>query len=94
MIDRDKVVKGLEHCRFTDKDCETCPYYKKLGCLEELVSDALALLTRPDCEHAEHDGIGCLGYSGCKQDDEPIEPCKRCEKYTGNVTKEWWGRWM
>ena len=42
-------------------------------------------LKRPDCEHAEHDGVGCLGYCGCTQDDEPIESCKRCEKYTGNV---------
>jgi len=42
-------------------------------------------MKRPDCEHAEHDGIGCLGYCGCTQDDEPIEACKRCEKYTGNV---------
>ena len=42
-------------------------------------------LKRPDCEHAEHDGTGCLGYCGCTQDDEPIESCKRCEKYTGNV---------
>lgn len=44
-------------------------------------------LKRPDCEHAEHDGTGCLGYCGCTQDDEPIESCKRCEKYTGNVSE-------
>ena len=44
-------------------------------------------LKRPDCEHAEHDGTGCLGYCGCTQDDEPIEFCKRCEKYTGNVSE-------
>ena len=41
-------------------------------------------LKRPDCEHALHDGLGCLGYCGCKQDDEPIEACKLCEQYTGN----------
>lgn len=45
-------------------------------------------MKRPDCEHAEHDGIGCLGYCGCTQDDEPIESCKRCEMYTGNVYEE------
>lgn len=39
----------------------------------------------PDCEHAEWDGTGCLGYCGCTQDDEPIEACKRCRKYTGNT---------
>ena len=45
-------------------------------------------LKRPDCEHAEHDGTGCLGYCYCgwPQDDEPIEECKRCGKYTGNIS--------
>ena len=42
---------------------------------------------KPDCEHAEYDGVGCLGYCGCTQDDEPIEACKRCEKYTGNISE-------
>ena len=43
----------------------------------------------PDCEHAEHDGAGCLGYSGCSQDDEPIDACKNCDRYTGNIVREW-----
>lgn len=41
----------------------------------------------PDCANAEHDSGGCLGYSG-SHDDEPIESCKKCEKYTGNTAKE------
>lgn len=56
--------------------------------LREALDMAIELLKKhrkPDCEHAEHDGIGCLGYSGCAQDDEPIEVCKECEKYTGNI---------
>ena len=36
-----------------------------------------------NCEAAETDGGGCLGYSPLN-DDEPIERCKYCEKYTGN----------
>lgn len=40
---------------------------------------------KPDCEHANHDGAGCLGYCRCEQDDEPIDACKECEKYTGNI---------
>lgn len=44
-------------------------------------------LKGPDCEHANHDGAGCLGYCGCEQDDEPIDACKQCEKYTGNNTE-------
>ena len=56
--------------------------------LREALDMAIELLKKhgkPDCEHAEHDGIGCLGYAGCTQDDEPIEICKECEKYTGNI---------
>jgi hypothetical protein len=55
------------------------------------LKEAIELLknTRhPDCEHAEWDGTGCLGYCGCTQDDEPIEACKRCRKYTGNIGGE------
>lgn len=70
-----------------------CPYGKcKTGCVVTLVEDAVELLkkhNRPDCEHAEHDGAGCLGYSGCSQDDEPIDACKNCDRYTGNIVREW-----
>lgn len=41
-------------------------------------------LTSVDCEAAEHDGKGCLGYS-YQGDDEPIQTCKYCQKYTGNI---------
>ena len=98
MVDRQKVIKGLELCR--EGRCHSgCPYNDiTVGCRKKLDADAISLLKeqeaeiehlkRPDCEHAEHDGIGCLGYCGCTQDDEPIESCKRCEKYTGNVYEE------
>jgi len=82
----------------TANPCKDCGYINRPNfaiCVKDVASDALELLKeqeaeieymkRPDCEHAEHDGIGCLGYCGCAQDDEPIESCKRCEKYTGNV---------
>ncbi len=86
------------HYEFTDnmrtgEHRHDCPYGKcKTGCVVTLVGDAVALLkkhNRPDCEHAEHDGAGCLGYSGCSQDDEPIDACKNCDRYTGNIVREW-----
>jgi len=94
MSDIEKVTKGLEMCRYSSKThCDSCPYsYEGLvsinECTSDLALDALELLkerSHPDCEHAEHDGAGCLGYSGC-HDDEPIDACKNCKKYTGNVT--------
>ena len=45
MIDREKVINGLEHCRKTS--CESCPYNRSLNqiCLiVEMLSDALELL--------------------------------------------------
>lgn len=94
MPDREKVIKGLEHCGFNEKrGCVGCPYSDECGDfghdagMSSLATDALALLReqeKPDCEHAEHDGVGCLGYAGCTQDDEPIDVCKTCRKYTGN----------
>ena len=99
MIDREKVIKGLQCIIDGTVRCEGCGYaidkHGHYSCKQECAKDAIALLKeqeakierlkRPDCEHAEHDGIGCLGYCGCAQDDEPIDTCKRCAKYTGNV---------
>ena len=101
MIDREKVIKGLDLCLTGEPStCEDCPYNAE--CKEvigigpsPLRHDALKLLKEleaeiePDCEHANHDGAGCLGYCGCEQGDEPIEACKQCEKYTGNICAEY-----
>ena len=35
-----------------------------------------------NCETAEWDASGCLGYS-YENDDEPVEICKHCAKYSG-----------
>ena len=91
-MDREKVIGNLTSLRERLKWQKDIQGY---GVYISFVDDAIDLLKeqeaknehlkRPDCEHAEHDGIGCLGYAGCTQDDEPIEVCKECEKYTGNV---------
>jgi hypothetical protein len=51
MIDREKVIKGLERCKLYNKvNCDKCPYdYNGRGdgkseCTAELASDALAML--------------------------------------------------
>lgn len=51
MIDREKVIKGLERCKLYNKvNCDKCPYdYNGRGngkseCTAELASDALALM--------------------------------------------------
>lgn len=78
MPDREKVIQRLNHL-------------ERYGAFSEdwkqALRDAIALLReqeKPDCEHAEYDGVGCLGYAKSPWDDEPIDVCKICRKYTGN----------
>ena len=47
MIDREKVINGLEHCNFGGSGCcyeKECPYYQSSDCTDELKNDILALL--------------------------------------------------
>jgi len=52
MIDREKVIKGLECCCASKANrCESnsCPYWKsEICCIDEMLSDALALLKKQD----------------------------------------------
>ena len=41
----------------------------------------------PPCNEAEHDAIGCLGFGKGQYDDEPIDVCMNCPKYTGNISE-------
>ncbi len=52
--------------------------------VDEII-EIIEKIYKPKCEHAEHDGTGCLGYGISSHDDEPINACKNCSKYTGNV---------
>ena len=48
MVDREKVVKGLNYCRQETNSCAPCPYLGKRGsldCIDQLMTDALELLT-------------------------------------------------
>ena len=44
MIDRTKVIKGLDEHTNLHKDCEDCPYNGQLFCQSVLIDDALKLL--------------------------------------------------
>ena len=94
-MDREKVINELvEHIESAlaiDSDYVDCVRTDLLQYTIALLKEQEAEIERlkkPDCEHANHDGAGCLGYCGCEQDDEPIDTCKQCEKYTGNICAE------
>ena len=59
MIDREKVIKGLEFCKASDgTHCPSCPYFDG-ECTSELCSDVLALLKEQDAvkPKKENDGV-------------------------------------
>jgi hypothetical protein len=48
MVDREKILRGLEHCCDPDKCDAGCPYYKDYDdvydCMSKIAGDALELL--------------------------------------------------
>ena len=78
MPDREKVIYDIERCICHVPDaCRDCSHYKELGnaisCMEELLSDALALLKEQETVvHA----LDILRANGWKQ-EEPV--CAHCE---------------
>lgn len=89
LLTKDDVIKGLECC-IAPAHCDGCPYDgDDVECINEMMRDAIALLKaeprKVDCNTANRDAAGCLGYCYSDNDDEPIDVCKRCEQYTGNA---------
>lgn len=92
MIDREKVIKGLEHCDFGDlATCHECPYYQSHDCTDELKNDILALLKEQEPiapyvygskEPDEYGGWYGSGRYLCGKCKMPIAPkemfCRRC----------------
>lgn len=89
-MDREKVIKGIEHCDFGGSGTcyeKECPYYQSHDCTDELKNDILALLKEQEpiapsvCGSKEPDGHGCWWYL-CGKCKKPIDHkdrfCKRC----------------
>ena len=92
-MDREKVIRIIDELIFEAQKAPTWKAENALRYLKKVLlkeqEAEIERLKRPDCEHANRDGAGCLGYCGCEQDDEPIDACKQCEKYTGNICAEY-----
>ena len=66
MTDREKVIKGVEHCDFGNYgNCyeKECPYYQSHDCTDELKNDVLALLREQEVP------------------DATVDPCKSCQEW-------------
>ena len=59
MIDREKVIRGLERCTTGDNSCSECPYFNGSDlpqggkCVEATQKDALALLKADQAQLVE-----------------------------------------
>ena len=63
MIDRAKVLQGLEHCISDDEPCVDCPYKEKCireGWIIALQKDALELLKQPEDKELHLDDLDAL----------------------------------
>lgn len=95
MADREKVMRGLEHCLAQDDfECVGCPYDKDEGCvsmpLEKcrsmLKCDALALLKEQEAvaPNIVNSDVFWSCWYVCGSCDNPIDPgdkfCRHCGK--------------
>ena len=91
MIDREKVIKGLECCVKNMGECELCQYDEgrgKCGCGKQLYADALALLkaqepVKPILARGWYwcGSVGCrYSLTSALDDDSPARKPNYCEK--------------
>ncbi|MBR3333719.1 MAG: hypothetical protein IKG23_05470 [Clostridia bacterium] len=96
-MDKEKVIKGLEHCireseHIDDNPCDGCPYFvsDQYGCERtQMEKDALALL-KEDCHNCK---LECL----LQKYDELKEKCDKLLKEQEAVVAHWdddTGHWI
>jgi hypothetical protein len=88
MPDREKVIKGLEHCMImcngiSHNPCDGCEYHGSYDCTDKLKADALALLKEQEAKNVTW-RIGRAHCPSCgelfpkKQDKQYIRFCNYC----------------
>ena len=102
MPDREKVIKGVEHCFHGQECCGDieCPYYiehlSDCCCLEEcqenLKADAIALLKEQDAEISKISSA-YLDLVGKASKKPEIVRCKDC-KNLGYTNSHWFCKWL
>lgn len=66
MPDREKVIKGFECCKRKDgNECKVCPYTESAYCVEDMVTDALAMLKEQDAVKPFFESLGGVPWRMC-----------------------------
>lgn len=66
---------------FAEYDNGTTRFACDTWCFTPAQAIAATLGMGVNCSKAEHDAGGCLGFQS-GDDDEPVDQCKACHKYT------------
>ena len=102
MVDREKVIKGLERCKLYNKvNCDKCPYdYNGRGngkseCTAELASDAIAMLKEQEVVEPKRIDGKRNHFIKCGNCNKVIEmdgwiACPWCGKPI--AWNEWWNK--
>ena len=87
MMNRQKVIKGIDICLQRFRCGEDCPYYnyEKIGCMEQLREDALELLKEQEeqiknrDESLEKTREEIKWLRGMLKEQEAVVRCKDCK---------------
>ena len=90
-MDREKVIKGLEHCRLmcegvSHNPCNGCPYQGYQGCFDcadKLKTDALELLKEQEAKTGHWVSVNDGDIVAIDNDGFPEKACfcSECKKY-------------
>ena len=69
MIDREKVLRGLECCTSTNYTCrDDCPYDSKTDCMHYLIEDAYELIKGQSAIINKYICVDCRDICRCDYD--------------------------
>ena len=86
MPDIDKVIKGLETCKSTDKTCSDCPYNGEV-CTTSLCDDVLSLLKEQEEQSHELQQIINDGFEAMKVATKRIKELEALLKEQPDVVR-------
>ena len=94
-MDRERVIKGIDICLQRFRCGEDCPYYnyEKIGCMEQLREDVLALLKEQDAKTGHWiDSAGNDKCSICGEEYSDLYPDYRNTHFCPNCGAKMEGR--
>ena len=78
MTELEKVIKGFKCCKRKDgNECKVCPYTESEYCVEDMVTDALAILKEQEAV------VRCKDCKNLSSPANGVPFCKHIKKFVG-----------